>query len=249
MNLQKYLLDLKLVCLFQIDLKKAKITLLLLALLSISFFGYAQAVITNVQPSRVTTGSVVTVTGENFYSGLEETLRFQPGGYNITGPGSRVFVNETTMTFIIEQDDFTDRSQNLRFTPASGTEVETTFTVDYVAPIRKIHRTGTDSNRINPRVEEIYTDFSDVIEFKDGDLFDTGENYNSTQFGKWEFYSLVFPSTPHGVLVEAGGTGRGMFIGFNDAGNFVARGGDGQSGTPAGCARLEIMPGPPAQYV
>ena len=225
---------------------KAQLTLLLLGLMQFSFFAFAQsATITDVQPRRATTGSVVTVTGTDFYSGLEETLRFDPGGYDITGPGNRIFVNSTTMTFTITQDDFTPRSQALRFTPTSGgAEVTTSFIVDYVAPIKKIHKVN-GSNQINPRVEEIYTDFSDVIEFKDGDLFNTGENYNSTQFGKWEFYSLEFPATPHGVLVEAGGTGRGMFIGFNDAGNLVARGGDGQPGTPAGCARLEIMPGPP----
>ncbi|MEM6514875.1 MAG: hypothetical protein AAF688_01740 [Bacteroidota bacterium] len=217
-------------------------------LLTITFCltGNAQT-ITNVEPTRVTTGSVVTVTGTGFYPGLENTMRFDPGGYNITGAGSRVYVNPTTMTFVIGQTDGTNRSQNLRFTPSSGTEVETSFTVDYIGPVQKRHRIGTQSDRINPRVEEIYTDYSEVTDFKDGDLIEPGQDYDASQFGKWEFYGLVFNSNPSGVLTEAGGTGRGMFIGFNNntPRDFVVRGGNGAVGNPTGCAKLVI---PPSTY-
>ncbi|MGB3605656.1 immunoglobulin domain-containing protein, partial [Psychroserpens sp.] len=207
----------------------------------ISFLSLNAQTITDVQPRRVTTGSTVTVTGTGFYPGLEETMRFQPGGYDITGAGSRVYVNSTTMTFTIEQNDFTDRSQNLRFTPSSGTEVITTFIVDYLAPIKKAQKIG-DANDVDFRIEEIYTDYSEVKDYKDGDLFETEIDYNASVFGKWEFYGLIFPDAPKGILLETGGTGRGLFIGFNDAGNFVARGGDGSVGSPNGAARLVLDP-------
>ena len=99
---------------------------------------------------------------------------------------------------------------------------------------------------IQNRVQEIYTDY--VVggrNYADGDAFNRSD-YNSRVYGQWEFFGIEFPASPQGVLVEAGGGGRGMFIGFNEStGYFVARGGSGANGTPAGCARLEI---PPSTY-
>lgn len=249
MNNLENLIKPKLLISVQIYLTKMKSIILLIGLISFSVFGYAQpaATITSVSPTRVTTGSVVTVIGENFYPGIENTFRLQPGGYNITGTGNRVRENPTTITFTIEQDDSTPRDQELLFVANEGEsqsdEIGTGFNLVYVPPVKKIHDVSS-GNRINPRVQEIYTDFSDVIDFKDNDDFNTGENYSSTEFGKWEFYGITFPTVPHGTLVEAGGRGRGMFIGFTETGAFVARGGDGRDEPgdplPDGTARIEI---------
>jgi len=228
-------------------LLKTKLILTLLGIFGFSLAAYCQATITSVSPTRVTTGSVVTVTGTGFYAGIENTFRLQPGGYDITGAGNRVLENPTTVTFTVTQDDATPRDQELLFVANEGdsqsNEEGTGFNLIYVPPVKKIHNVSS-SNRINPRVEEIYTDFSDVIDFKDNDDFNTGDNYSSTEFGKWEFYNITFPAIPHGTLVEAGGRGRGMFIGFTDTGAFVARGGDGRDepgeALPAGTARIEL---------
>jgi hypothetical protein len=201
--------------------------------------------ILDAQPRRVTTGTVVTVTGTGFYEGLETTLTYNPGGFNITASGNREYVNSTTMTFTIEQTQSNDvLGSELRC--ADCTNDNTGIFMDYIGPVTKNHRVN-GSNQVTPRVEEIYTDFSESLSFKDGDVFDISDDYDATQFGRWEFYGLTFPATPQGVLVEAGGQGRGMFIGFNDAGDFVARGGDGRPGAagaphPAGCARVVINP-------
>ena len=65
--------------------------------------------ITDVQPRRVTTGTVITVTGTGFYNGLQNTISFDPGGLNVTGAGSREYVNPTTIRLTVKQTDGTNR--------------------------------------------------------------------------------------------------------------------------------------------
>ncbi len=57
-------------------------------------------------------------------------------------------------------------------------------------------------------------------------------------------FDISFPaSNPQGALFEIGGQGRGTYIGFDDAGNFVARAGDGSTSFNADqTARVSIDP-------
>lgn len=77
------------------------------------------------------------------------------------------------------------------------------------------------------------------INYNQGDGFNSTD-YISTDLGIWVFSGLTFPSSPVGVLVEAGGTGTGMFVGYNDSGDFIARGGSGSSTAPSDCARIVV---------
>jgi hypothetical protein len=76
-----------------------------------------------------------------------------------------------------------------------------------------------------------------------GDDFDEGA-YNPSVDARFVF-DLTFPASPSGVIVEAGATGIGMFVGFSDSGEFIARAGDGSQITSSTCARVAI---PPATY-
>jgi hypothetical protein len=77
-----------------------------------------------------------------------------------------------------------------------------------------------------------------VQTYADGDTFNATE-YDASLYGWWEF-DVEFPVNPEGILVETGGTGFGMMIGFNTAGEFVVRGGSGSAGSPSNCARIVV---------
>ena len=76
-----------------------------------------------------------------------------------------------------------------------------------------------------------------------GVLFNDGEPlaFDNTSSGI-VFVDIEFPASPEGCIFETGGTGLGVFVGYNDAGNLVARIGGGVSGHPSNCARVEITP-------
>jgi hypothetical protein len=77
--------------------------------------------------------------------------------------------------------------------------------------------------------------------YSDNDLVpDT--DYDSTIQGNFEA-DITFAATPEGVVYEAGGTGTGSFVGYNDAGNFIIRAGNGASVAPSDAARIVITPG------
>lgn len=98
--------------------------------------------------------------------------------------------------------------------------------------------TGTAHKRgsLGAKIRDVANNPGVVLQ--DGDSFDSNL-YNSSDFGFWRF-DVEFPASPSGVLVEAGGTGTGMFIGFNSSGEFIARGGNGGSVDPTDCARIVV---------
>lgn len=78
------------------------------------------------------------------------------------------------------------------------------------------------------------------VDFSDGDTITSG-SYDSTKDVVLEIL-LTFASSPVGCIFEAGGTGTGAFIGYNDSGDFVARAGNGGSVAPSDVARLVVAP-------
>jgi hypothetical protein len=73
-----------------------------------------------------------------------------------------------------------------------------------------------------------------------GDAFESS-NYDSSTSALFVF-DITFAASPQGIIVEAGGTGTGMFIGFNDSGEFIARAGDGSTTISTTAARVAIDP-------
>ena len=78
------------------------------------------------------------------------------------------------------------------------------------------------------------------ISYNDGDTVPSTD-YDSTKQGSFEAV-LTFATSPEGVIYEAGGTGTGSMVGYNDSGNLVIRAGNGSSVTPSDAARIEITP-------
>ncbi|HMA78205.1 MAG TPA: LamG-like jellyroll fold domain-containing protein, partial [Candidatus Paceibacterota bacterium] len=78
------------------------------------------------------------------------------------------------------------------------------------------------------------------IIYNDNDLVPSTD-YDSTVEGNFRS-TLTFAASPEGVVYEAGGTGTGAFVGYNDVGEFIVRAGSGASGAPADAARLVITP-------
>jgi hypothetical protein len=76
------------------------------------------------------------------------------------------------------------------------------------------------------------------IVYNDGDLVPSTD-YDSTLEANY-VSELTFAATPSGVVYEAGGTGTGSFVGYNDAGDFIIRAGNGGSTAPADAARIVI---------
>ncbi|WP_157962194.1 hypothetical protein [Winogradskyella aurantiaca] len=235
------------------------ITLAILLSHSMAINVWAQT-ITDVYPTRVTNGSTITIEGTDFTQAIANTIRFDNGGGMDAGSKS-VSADGTRMFFIIGRSNVTtntpatavapeDLTRQLQVDLGSGLiDVEISnqpVDITYIAPTAMIHAVSSapaniiDGRILAPnRVEEIYTDYGGLKRYEQGDAFNRGD-FNSGTFGRWEFFGLQFPAVPTGILVEAGGRGRGMFIGFNSSGDFVARGGDGRTVTANGCARLVL---------
>lgn len=212
---------------------------------------YAQT-ITNVYPTRVTDGVTVTIEGTGFTNATRNSIQFRTGGMNAI---NKQLINGSVMTFDIgrnatsnnldpTQPHPNDISRELQV-EIGGVLTNTNVYIDYVAPTAMIQAVNNFEGRIpipaNKRVQEIYTDYGSLKTYNDGDPFNSTD-FNPSNFGRWEFFNLNFTANPSGVLVEAGGEGRGMFIGFV-GGNFVARGGDGRppaTPVPPGTARLVL---------
>ncbi|MGJ8548492.1 T9SS sorting signal type C domain-containing protein [Winogradskyella wichelsiae] len=122
---------------------KKTITAFLLLFSAVSF--YAQTV-TNIFPTRVTTGSKVTIIGSGFTDGDQSGISFS----NNMGIGSQTFVSSSEMTFKITADGSGDRIETLSITGVSSYSASTTF--NYIAPTSK---SVSASNEI--RVREVYT--------------------------------------------------------------------------------------------
>ena len=222
----------------------------------LSFSAHSQT-ITGVYPTRVTDGVTVTIEGSDFTDTTRNSISFIGGGMDVQNKkiapdGTRMFFDIGKSTTTLNSNPFNSASEDISrqlqlSINGTLTPVEIAneaLLVTYIAPTAMIHAVApyTENSRIrvNNRIEEIYTDYGGIKTYADGDEFTRGASFNSTTFGRWEFFNLEFPATPSGVLVETGGRGRGMFIGFNSSGEFVARGGDGRSLRPDGCARLVL---------
>ncbi|NRR91516.1 T9SS type A sorting domain-containing protein [Winogradskyella undariae] len=161
---------------------KKTITAFLLLFSAVSF--YAQTV-TNIFPTRVTTGSKVTIIGSDFTDGDQS-------GITITniGTGSKTFVSDTEMTFKITANGSGDRTETLSITGVSGAYT----TIEYIAPTSK---SVGDSSEI--RVREVYTTWD---QNGDGEHFWKSSDFSSSDSSTW-------PNDSHELLgfkMSYGGT-------------------------------------------
>jgi hypothetical protein len=227
-----------------------------LLMLGINNGSQAQVVVDRVYPTRVTEGVTVTIEGSGFDNATRNSISFILGGMDAR---NKQLFDDNLMTFEIgrnattlnvdptQADPVNDISRQLQLNGVGVQIGGQPVFIDYIAPKAMIHAVNNFEGRIpfplDQRVTEIYTDYGGVKTYQDGDEFTRGSDINSTVFGRWEFFNLEFDANPSGVLLETGGRGRGMFIGFNSSGQFVARGGDGRTVNPAnpsGCARLVL---------
>ncbi len=86
----------------------------------------------------------------------------------------------------------------------------------------------------------LHARITDGLTYSDGDLV-ASTDYDSTAEAYFES-AITFAATPSGVVYEAGGTGTGAFVGFNDAGDFIVRAGDGSATAPTNAARIVVTP-------
>jgi hypothetical protein len=163
------------------------------------FSGLAIAqTVTDIFPTRVTTGSKVTIIGTGFTNGDQS-------GITITnmGTGSKTFVSSTEMTFKITATTTSDRTGTLSITGVSSYSVSRTF--NYIAPT-----SNSISNASENRVREVYTTWD--------------QNNNGTGFWKSSDFSSgdtsTWPNDSHELLgfkMNYGGNDIIFSTGINDA--------------------------------
>ncbi|WP_179317125.1 T9SS type A sorting domain-containing protein [Winogradskyella undariae] len=162
---------------------KKTITTFLLLFSAVSL--YAQDV-TNIFPTRVTTGSKVTIIGTGFTDGDQSGISFS----NNMGIGSQTFVSSSEMTFKItantaytDEDSTGDRTETLSITGVSTSSASTTF--NYIAPTGKTIN-STSENLIT----EVYTTWD--------------QNNNSTNFWRSDDFTYGdqtnWPNDSHELL-------------------------------------------------
>jgi hypothetical protein len=78
-------------------------------------------------------------------------------------------------------------------------------------------------------------------QFEQGETIDPS-SFNRDQDVEIILNNVIFPSSPEGTLIEMGGGGNGLFVGFSGS-YFVARAGNGSDGVPADTARFQIPSG------
>jgi hypothetical protein len=143
--------------------------------------------VTNVFPTRVTTGSTITIVGTGFTPALVTNtgptkINFPSDGMGIT---KRTFINSELMTFEIGR---TDRKTTNTFKPLAFTSADisrelavngtlTGFTIHYIAPTQRVHRINGNGNIT--RVEEIYSDYDHVNGFWRSNLGSTTADVNN----------------------------------------------------------------------
>ncbi|WP_344715633.1 T9SS type A sorting domain-containing protein [Winogradskyella damuponensis] len=157
--------------------------------------------VTNVFPTRVTTGSKITIIGTGFYDGLQHNI---DTGY--TGQGEKTYVSPTEMTVKITTNSTSDQ---IKIFSVSGATIDSGVNdqINYIAPTSK----SITYNSVN-RVREVYTTWD-----KDGN----GDNFwKSSDFVSSD--SSTFPNDRHvllGFKMSFGGaTGDVIFsTGVNDA--------------------------------
>ncbi|MDA8596744.1 hypothetical protein N9L26_00200 [Candidatus Pacebacteria bacterium] len=74
--------------------------------------------------------------------------------------------------------------------------------------------------------------------YSDNDLV-PATDYDSAAEGNFTA-DISFAASPEGVVYEAGGTGTGSMVGYNDSGDFIVRAGSGASVSPSDAARIVV---------
>ena len=167
---------------------KKTITTFLLLFSAVSF--YAQTV-TDIFPTRVTTGSNVTIIGTGFTNGDESGITISDMSI-----GSREFVSSTEMTFkITATTDYNVNEKDLSITGgASSYTFSASRTFNYIAPASK-----SISNTSENRVIEVYTTWD---QNGDEENFWQSSDFSSSDSSTW-------PNDSHELLgfkMSYGGT-------------------------------------------
>ncbi|REG89275.1 T9SS type A sorting domain-containing protein [Winogradskyella sediminis] len=146
---------------------KKVLTTFLLLLSALSF----SQVVTDIFPTRVTNGSVITILGTGFYDGLEEHI---DSGYS--GQSEATFVSSTEMTIKITVNQSSDYTRQLTVDGAtinSGVDNN----IHYVGPTNKTLTTTSSF-----RIVEMYTTWDHD---GDGEGFWKSSYFNSSDKSTW----------------------------------------------------------------
>ena len=131
-----------------------KYYLFVILLFTMSIVSSQTPIVTSVSPTRVTQGSVITITGENFTNSVADGIRIRS---NDIGTGSRKRISSTIMTFEINTNLNEDRIGTLHL---NGGSTDTGFVIELIDPKDKISSIYDGTNRNNvTRITEIFTDW------------------------------------------------------------------------------------------
>ena len=172
------------------SLKTISIFLLMLSVL----FGFGQTV-TEISPTIVTQGSIITITGTGFNNSIDESIDINNGDIGII---NKKYINSTTMTFEINSSLTSDRHGFLFIKNYGGVSFNTGFSIKYLAPTQKV--LGNNTANIT-RISEIFTDWNRG----NGNTFWRSSEWSNSDKTTW-------PNNHHNLLAFTYGEGVNKVI-------------------------------------
>jgi len=200
-----------------------------------------------------------TMEGDSSETGLADCLIvFAPGSSTTqlnVGMGDNGAINDgDAYAHVIQCDDLIiDRGTSSNFAEGDGSYslltvpagVNEAISTDMFALEWFCSTTGTGTAHARGRLLALIGAAANVadsgITYLQNDSVDSTD-YDSSLDMFFES-EITFAATPAGAIYECGGSGTGTYVGFNTAGDFVARAGSGGSLTPTNCARLVVTSG------
>ncbi len=197
-----------------------------------------------------------TMEGDSAETGLSDTLALVEPGSNTTSVVFDILQDVNARNdgnawiYVLQNPDLTvNRASNADFPEGNGTYenapwptgASTTTSLDLLGLEWFTDTSGVGTAHMRGGLHAKIND--GLIRYADGDQV-TSDQYDSTVQGNFTS-TLTFDPSPSGVIYEAGGTGTGAFVGYNDAGDFIIRAGNGGSVSPPDAARIVI---PPSEY-
>ncbi|MEM9336234.1 MAG: hypothetical protein AAGA35_00050 [Patescibacteria group bacterium] len=193
-----------------------------------------------------------TMEGDSAETGLSDTLALvRPGGatteviFDILQDGAAQNDGEAWIHVLQNDDMVVSRASSTDFAETDGSSfgtaaypagATTTASIDTLSLEWFSDTSGTGIAHMRGGLHARITDGS--IIYNDGDTV-TSTQYDSTVEANFTG-EVTFAASPSGVIYEAGGTGTGAFVGYNDGGDFIIRAGNGASVSPADAARIVI---------
>ncbi len=203
------------------------------------------------------TASIIeaTMEGDTVETGISDTLALVRPGANTTSivfdvqQDAAARNNGEAWIHVLQNDDMVvNRASNADIAEGNGTYgtaswpagASTDADVDTLSLEWFTDSSGTGNAHMRGGLHARIVDVASTpsATYADNDTVPSTD-YDSTLLGTVEV-DITFAATPSGVIYEAGGTGTGSFVGYNDGGDFIIRAGNGASVTPADAARIVI---------